>query len=336
MIQSRLSHAKSARKVRPRRGTSETIPSFASHSIFFYHLDKTHSGFILSGVKSLGSRNPPTTCLVFAILVKPQLQLPPIHQCRDHAIRNNCESNGPPLGERTAQETKNSLVQGQEKRASRSQVCTTRPTRRLPVSPRQRPPSTTSTPTARTQCRSLCPLRPILPRLFLPLSRFPLRQPYPTRLSSSSCSTNLPTSDLSTYKPSSYPHTQTTFRRLRRFLLFRPLSISNSSRRRFLSSLSPFYRQNYLPFQTMPLILLPTELAVRKFLGREMEKFPTPITPSNNHRIPRTLKYALPDHPTNALVRLANYFALLPHFPTLSTPSSHLPNLISRNLFSSS
>jgi hypothetical protein len=182
----------------PRRFVLSTVTQYS------VPLDKTYSGFILPTFTSLRSRNPPAACLVVALLREPQFQIPSIDQCRDYAIRHDCEPNGRSLGQGTAQEAENSLVKGKEKRASRHQVLAAGSTRRLSDSPRQREPSTTSAPpTAQSHSHSPCPFWPISPRHVLPFSRLPLRQSYPTRLSSSRRSTNFPPSNLPTYKPPS-------------------------------------------------------------------------------------------------------------------------------------
>ena len=202
-----LSHAKWTRKVRPRRGTSETICTDLQSSMLLGHT--THSGFILPDVKSLRSRDSPVilAAVAIAILIQPQFILAPINQCRRHAIRPDREPTGPSLGPGTTQKVQNALVKGQEKRAGRIQVFRPRSTRCLSISSRQSRPPTTSTPTPRSrpraQSRSLCPIRHISPRFFLSIPRLPLRQSCSTRLSSSSPSTIIPTTDLSIHKSQS-------------------------------------------------------------------------------------------------------------------------------------
>lgn len=171
------------------------------------HLDNTRCGFVLPVVEPLRERVSAARVIVsIAISIDPQFLPPSVNQCRDYAIRHDCEPNGPPLGPRTAKEGQNSLVKGQEKRAGRKgcqQVFAPRPTRRISLSPRQSPSPTTSTPTPRAQSRSLCPFRQILLRYFLPISRLPLRRSYSPRLSSSGSSTDFPATDLEIYKPPS-------------------------------------------------------------------------------------------------------------------------------------
>jgi hypothetical protein len=235
-----LSHAKCMRKLRPRRGSSETIHRIRNHSHLYstWTRHTVASFFRHSDLCARATRQPPVSSLL------------------SFSSHNSCYHQSTNAATMQSDTIANQMDDLSVKEQPKNQV-TPRSTRRLSISPRQRDPSTTSPPTprptaqsrAQSHSRSLRLVWSISPRLFLPLSRLPLHQSHPTRLSSSRRSTSLPPSDLPTYKPPSLVLLCAIQFKLPPTASAAP-SLSNPSTSTILPSATPFLRPAILPART--------------------------------------------------------------------------------------